>query len=252
MNEMPQKVEFLGVLYNNEPKDMLVERLVARAKAKRPFEFLVTPNAVHVVSLDREPEVLGPPYDSAFMKICDSRILAAIARIIFGTKLEVVPGSDLTVALLAAANREGLSVCVVGNSAEDIEALDSLYPSAQFRHYDAPTGLRNSAAARQKCVDAIIEANCHFVLLAVGMPQQEMIAKQARDAGSAVGIGACIGASIDFLVGKQMRAPLFMQRMGLEWLFRLLSQPSRLWRRYLVESPRVFAVALRHRRAMTS
>jgi N-acetylglucosaminyldiphosphoundecaprenol N-acetyl-beta-D-mannosaminyltransferase len=53
-------------------------------------------------------------------------------------------------------------------------------------------------------------------------------------------VGLCIGASVEFLSGAKRRAPRWMQRAGLEWLYRLLSEPRRLWRRYLVKGPRVF------------
>jgi UDP-N-acetyl-D-mannosaminuronic acid transferase (WecB/TagA/CpsF family) len=58
----------------------------------------------------------------------------------------------------------------------------------------------------------------------------------------ATGVGLCIGASLEFLTGAKRRAPLWLQRLGLEWLFRLLTEPRRLWRRYLVEGPRIFVL----------
>ena len=64
------------------------------------------------------------------------------------------------------------------------------------------------------------------------------------DAG---GTGLCIGASVEFVTGAKRRAPRWMQRLGVEWLHRLLSEPGRLWRRYLVEGPRIFAMAWRWR-----
>ena len=70
----------------------------------------------------------------------------------------------------------------------------------------------------------------------------------ARQAGGAVGVGLCIGASLDFLTGRKARAPLWMRKASLEWLHRLLSEPRRLWRRYLVEGPRIFVLTMRWRR----
>jgi exopolysaccharide biosynthesis WecB/TagA/CpsF family protein len=64
-----------------------------------------------------------------------------------------------------------------------------------------------------------------------------------------VGIGLCVGASMDFLSGSRKRAPQWMQQARLEWLFRLLDEPQKLWRRYLVEGPKIFRIWLAWRKA---
>jgi exopolysaccharide biosynthesis WecB/TagA/CpsF family protein len=81
------------------------------------------------------------------------------------------------------------------------------------------------------------------------LPQQEMIAHAIAAQSGARGTALCIGASIDFLTGRARRAPRWMQRLSIEWLHRLLSDPARLWRRYLIEGPRIFAMAWRWRKA---
>ena len=86
-------------------------------------------------------------------------------------------------------------------------------------------------------------------MLAVAMPQQEILALRVAQAGGAVGVGLCIGASLDFLTGRKARAPLWMRKASLEWLHRLLSEPKRLWRRYLVEGPRIFLLTMKWRRS---
>jgi exopolysaccharide biosynthesis WecB/TagA/CpsF family protein len=78
-----------------------------------------------------------------------------------------------------------------------------------------------------------------FVFLAVGSPRQERLAAAIAATGDATGTGLCIGASLEFLAGARRRAPRFMQRIGMEWLFRLASDPRRLLRRYLIDSPRI-------------
>ena len=81
------------------------------------------------------------------------------------------------------------------------------------------------------------------VLLAVGAPQQELLAHEMRASGRVRGTGLCIGAGIDFLVGAQSRAPRLVQRAHLEWAWRLAREPRRLWRRYLVDGPAIFPIA---------
>jgi exopolysaccharide biosynthesis WecB/TagA/CpsF family protein len=76
--------------------------------------------------------------------------------------------------------------------------------------------------------------------LAVGSPQQEVLAQRLQSRGVARGLALCVGASIDFMTGVERRAPLWMQRSGFEWLYRLSQNPTRLAKRYLVRGPRIF------------
>ncbi|MFN3616165.1 MAG: WecB/TagA/CpsF family glycosyltransferase, partial [Rubrimonas sp.] len=91
-------------------------------------------------------------------------------------------------------------------------------------------------------VTAVEASGAQVTLLAVGSPQQELLAAALAENGRAGGVGLCIGAGLEFLVGAKKRAPDFMQRMGLEWAFRLMSEPRRLWRRYLVDGIRIFPI----------
>jgi UDP-N-acetyl-D-mannosaminuronic acid transferase (WecB/TagA/CpsF family) len=76
--------------------------------------------------------------------------------------------------------------------------------------------------------------------LAIGSPQQEIIAQRLKERGIARGLALCVGASINFLTGIEKRAPLWMREAGLEWLYRLTKNPRRLWKRYLVRGPKIF------------
>ena len=69
-----------------------------------------------------------------------------------------------------------------------------------------------------------------------------MVAIDALESGHAKGLGLCVGASLDFLAGKVKRAPAWMQKTRLEWLYRLASEPKRMWKRYLVEGPKIFII----------
>ena len=79
-----------------------------------------------------------------------------------------------------------------------------------------------------------------FCFLAIGSPQQEIIAQKLKERGKVRGLALCIGAAINFLTGIEQRAPHWMQEAGLEWLYRLTRDPRRLWKRYLVRGPKIF------------
>ena len=91
----------------------------------------------------------------------------------------------------------------------------------------------------------MIDHPSRFIFFAVGSPQQEIVAQTVKATGKATGLGFCIGASIDFLTGTEVRAPVWMQNTSLEWLYRLLQDPKRMWKRYLLKGPRIFAIYAR-------
>jgi UDP-N-acetyl-D-mannosaminuronic acid transferase (WecB/TagA/CpsF family) len=116
------------------------------------------------------------------------------------------------------------------------------------RWHEPPMGLRSNPEAVAECARFVAENPSRFVLICVGSPQQEMIAEACLDRGDCTGVGLCVGASLDFLGGKARRAPVWVQRARLEWLHRLVQEPGRMWRRYLVEGPKVFLLWQRWRK----
>jgi exopolysaccharide biosynthesis WecB/TagA/CpsF family protein len=109
-------------------------------------------------------------------------------------------------------------------------------------------GFIKSEKEIQRCVDFVVDTQAPLIFLAAGTPQQEILACRIADHPQARGIGLCIGASIDFLTGKQRRAPVLMQKAGLERLYRLLSDPRRLASRYLIECPQIFYLMFKMRK----
>jgi len=103
-------------------------------------------------------------------------------------------------------------------------------------------GLRRKPDEVAKCANFIAENPARYVFICVGSPQQEMIAKAALERSDCKGLGLCVGASLDFIGGRTKRAPKWMQKTRMEWLFRLLSEPKRLWKRYLIEGPKIFSI----------
>lgn len=198
---------------------------------------------LHIVRLHENPELMQPLIDRAWRVFCDSRVLSRLART-SGLRLPVVTGSDLTKCIIEKAAAAKMKIAVVGPSGADCDILAARYPGLVVRSYTPPMGFITSAEERQKCIDFIVETKAPVTFLAVGMPQQEIIADLVSRHPDARGIGLCIGASIDFLTGKQQRAPEWMQKAGVEWLYRLASNPRRLANRYLVECPKIFYLML--------
>ncbi|MEA2738341.1 MAG: hypothetical protein QOH05_1648, partial [Acetobacteraceae bacterium] len=143
----------------------------------------------------------------------------------------------------------GERITIVGLSTVALRAMVARCGMAPPAHYDPPMGIERDPDAFDAAV-AFVDANpARFVFLAVGSPRQEQLASAIASRGGATGTGLCVGASLEFLAGTRRRAPRFMRRMGLEWLFRLGTNPRRLFRRYLIDSPVVLALLLKQRLA---
>lgn len=129
---------------------------------------------------------------------------------------------------------------VIGGSHEQAAQLSATY-GVTLLHHNPPMGFINVPAALEDCLQFIEAASpFRFCFLAVGSPQQERVAYLLKERAAARGLALCIGASLNFLSGTERRAPVWMQRLALEWLFRLLQNPRRLAGRYLVRGPRIF------------
>jgi len=242
------QTEFLGVVFDTLDLEGTEDWLADRP-ADAPFGFIITPNVDHVVKLDAAPDdaEIRKAYAAAALRLCDSRIVAKLARL-RGIELPVVPGSDLTARVVTRIARAGDRLCLIGGDAAMLADLRALRPDLDILQHVPPMGMLKKPGAMRDAEAFVRETRARFALLAVAMPQQEILALRVAQAGGAVGVGLCIGASLDFLTGRKARAPLWMQKASLEWLHRLLSEPGRLWRRYLIEGPRIFVLTMRWRK----
>jgi N-acetylglucosaminyldiphosphoundecaprenol N-acetyl-beta-D-mannosaminyltransferase len=239
-----RSVYYLGCRFDIASIEEAVRDILA--EIGRPFKYVVTPNVHHMVRLLEDPTI-QPLYERAWRVFCDSRVLSRLAWF-SGRCLPVITGSDLTALLIARAGEQRLTIALIGPTAAACATLRNRYPGINVVFHTPPIGFIKSAHEVQKCVDFVVKTQAPLIFLAVGMPQQEILARQIAEHPQARGIGLCIGASIDFLTGKQRRASVRIQKAGLEWLHRLLSDPQRLASRYLIECPRLFYLICLKRR----
>lgn len=209
---------------------------------QRAYGYVVTPNADHLIRLHDDP-LFRELYAEAAFVLLDSRFVARLLRITRGLELPVCPGSDLTAALLREVARPDDRIVLIGGSEAQAQQLRQRHGLNALVQFIPPMGFVHDPVAVEDCL-RFVEAHSpfRFCLLAVGSPQQEIVARALRQRGRVRGLALCIGASINFLTGDERRAPGWMQRLGIEWLYRLVQDPRRLAHRYLVRGPRVFAV----------
>ena len=230
---------FMTLDFADGDRPALLGRVAAMARG--PYAYVVTPNVDHLIKL-MDGRVEADVYRAADLMVCDSRILAHLARL-RGKALAVYPGSDLTADLLASDH--DLTIGVFGPDRAAFDDLVARFPRRRFAFIDAPM-LTPGSPAWIAAVDGAARADWDVLLACVSFPKQERFAHALRAAGRKTGVTLCVGASVDFLTGRQQRAPRLYQQLSLEWLHRLMSQPRRMFRRYVLEGPAIFGLFLRH------
>lgn len=244
------RCEFLGMMFDRWSAASVGARVADLAQGQS-FSYVVTPNADHIVQLHRsdDPAHIGS-YERATLCVCDSRILQRLASW-SGLDLPLVRGSDLTRDLLEDVLTSG-KIAVVGGDAQFHHDIAQRYTRFEWQFHQPPMGVRHNARARTDIAEFVEESRADVIFFIIGAPQSELVCSEILERGRARGVALCVGASLAFLTGAKKRAPLWMQRASLEWLFRLTSEPRRLWRRYLVDGPEIFVIWRRWQRARSA
>lgn len=222
----------LGIRFDRMTSDIVLDRVFARPP-ELPFAYIVTINADHFLFLNRNGPELRNVYEQAWISVCDSKILKLLARR-RGHTLDVVTGSDLTMAVLARISDKQTPITIIGGAEATIAHLRERFGLQRVAHHNPPMGFIKVEANVAACVAFVAAHPAQFVFLCVGAPQAETLASHIAGSHGTSGIGLCVGAAIEFAAGTRQRAPRWMQQAHLEWLFRLSQEPQRLWRRYLL------------------
>jgi exopolysaccharide biosynthesis WecB/TagA/CpsF family protein len=230
----PPVISLLDIDFRNVSQESVLARLLARPQQAR-FAYVVTPNADHIERLLRVRR-LRAVYQRAMLCLLDSYAIALAAKFLALPQPQVVSGADLTEALLPKLH--GLRAAIVGMQDADFALLAARYPGIEFLHHQPPMGLLHDSRAFYEAVDFVCAARAPFTFFAVGSPVQELLAFAVFGRPEAVGVGLCIGSALRYAAGALNRAPVWMRRSGLEWLYRLGQDPLRLAGRYLISDPK--------------
>lgn len=219
---------------------------LARLVDSRRGGAVFTPNVDHVVVAE-EDRRLRAAYARCDLSLCDGQPLKWTAPLLGLALPEKVSGSDLVLPALRLAARHGWRVYLLGGAPGVVEAAAARLAAEEgvtIAGTSSPRIGEAPLADEAQVVAAVAAAQPDLLLVCLGAPKGELFIDRNRDRlGPAVSLS--VGASLDFYVGHVRRAPRWMQRAGLEWLFRLLQEPRRMARRYLVRDPKFLLILLR-------
>lgn len=214
-------------------RDRLMPDLETRLGEGRGFS-LATLNLDHLVKIGRDP-AFRSAYAAQTHVTADGNPVVWLCRLA-GQRVSLVPGSELVEPVAAMAARLGLPVGMVGSTEASLDgaaaALVARYPGLDVAARIAPPmGFDPEGETAETTIEALRASGARVCFLALGAPKQEIFAARAQQALPGVGF-LSIGAGLDFLSGHQTRAPRWVQRLALEWLWRMAGNPGRLVRRY--------------------
>lgn len=227
-----ERAEVLGVPLHAARMDQAVEACRRAVVERRPLTIGVV-NAAKLVHMRDDP-LLRRSVLSSDLVLADGQAVVWASRLLGSPLPERVAGIDLFQELLALADREGFTLYLLGGREEVVQdvaqRIRESYPSARI------AGLRNGyfeESEEAQIAKDIATADPDILFVAISTPKKELFL--ARWSGQ-LGVRVChgVGGSFDVFSGRISRAPTRWRQLGLEWLHRLLQEPRRMWRRYLV------------------
>jgi N-acetylglucosaminyldiphosphoundecaprenol N-acetyl-beta-D-mannosaminyltransferase len=228
-------IVILGVPFDNVTTAQTVSAIEDMVESGKPHH-LVTANVDFLVQSSRDVELRRILTD-AHLVLCDGMPLVWASRLLGNPLPERVAGSDLVPLLIQTAVQKQYRLFFLGgtpdSTSQAVANLKAKHPNVVIAgHYSPPIANLFDMDHAEIC-QRIREAKPDLLFVSFGCPKQEKwISMHYRDLGVPVSVG--VGATIDFLAGKVLRAPRWMRATGTEWLFRLAQEPRRLFKRYML------------------
>ena len=206
---------------------------------------LITPNVDHLVKLQRD-KAFYDVYQQAEWVVCDSKILYLMSKLLKKSLPEAIPGSSFFTAFyLHHKDNPNCKIFLLG--AKEGVAQKAMKRINQHVGREIVVGAHSPSFGFEKkedeckeLIDIVNKSGANVLLVGVGAPKQEKWIMKYRDRMPGVELFMALGATIDFEAGTLKRAPLVWQKCGMEWLYRVIKEPKRLFKRYFVDDMQFF------------
>jgi N-acetylglucosaminyldiphosphoundecaprenol N-acetyl-beta-D-mannosaminyltransferase len=224
-----------GVVAVNAPsRAALMAQIETRLSARGSFA-VATINLDHLVKL-QVSEPFRRTYAAQDLVCADGNPVVWLSKLA-GRPVELVPGSELVGPLAALCARIGAPMGLLGADRPTLDAaaarLEAEYPGLKVVARIAPPyGLDPDGPVAEACLRELAATGARLCLLALGAPKQEMLAVRGKEVAPGIGF-VSVGAGVEFIAGTQARAPLWVQKIAMEWFWRMAWEPKRLFRRYM-------------------
>lgn len=206
---------------------------------------LITPNVDHLVKLQTDKDFYDV-YQKAEWVVCDSKILYLMSKLLKEPLPEAIPGSSFFTAFYEYHKDDPKCKIFLLGAAEGIadKAMKRINEKVGINivvgAHSPSYGFEKKEKECEELIDIVNNSGANVVLVGVGAPKQEKWIMKYKDRMPNVDIWMALGATIDFEAGTLKRAPLIWQKYGMEWLYRCIKEPKRLFKRYFVDDMKFF------------
>ena len=244
-----QKQKFLNTYINNitmeEALDCIEENI-----AKKKKSYVVAINVDVVMQMEKDL-LLREISDKADLTLVDGKPLIWISKIQKKPIKEKISGSDLVPKLCEVANEKGYSIYILGGKDGIAEKakhkLEQQYKDIRIvGTYSPPIGFEDDQQELDKINSLINKAKPDLLFACLGCPKQEKWINENNNKNKAI-VSICAGATVDFLAENVKRAPRWMSNCGLEWFYRFLQEPKRLFRRYFIDDMKIIKLIFKYK-----
>ncbi|MBE9066296.1 WecB/TagA/CpsF family glycosyltransferase [Leptolyngbya cf. ectocarpi LEGE 11479] len=239
-----ERVEILGVEIDNVSQRQFLSELTKGV--------IFTPNVDHLMKLQDNHE-FRDAYRQADYKVCDSQILMYASKLLGKPLKAKISGSDLLPLFCDYhKNHPEITLFLLGGAAGVAKQAQANINAKIGRNiviaaHSPSFGFEKDEAECQAIINIVNASGATVLAVGVGAPKQELWIAKYRSQMPGVKIFMAVGAALDFEAGNKPRAPQFWSNLGLEWMYRLLSEPRRLWKRYLLDDLPFFMLLLKQK-----
>lgn len=246
MKSNPSKIQFSGLLIDNLSMDETIE-MVKLTVLNNEDVTLTDVNAGKIIQIQEDEDLKKSVLSSEIIQ-ADGQAVVWATKILGKPLKERVAGIDLVEKIIQQAHLNNFKIFFFGAKEEVVKAVVDKYSHRYSTEIIA--GFRNGYFDKNessKIAEQIVESGAQILFVAITSPIQEHFLYEYKDILKPVNFKMGVGGSFDVFAGKTKRAPLWMQKIGMEWFYRFLQEPKRMWKRYLVGNTKFLFLVLKEK-----
>lgn len=243
---MKKRIQLLNISVDNLTMNETIDIIDNTISKKERLQHVVV-NAGKIVDMQDDDE-LRQSVNSCDLINADGQSVVWASRFLGSSLKERVAGIDLMENLVEMAYKKGYKVYFLGAKEEVVKNVVDIYSRKYSKEIIA--GYRNGYFTKEQeksIANDIANSNAQLLFVAITSPNKEIFLYQNRELLSNVNFTMGVGGSFDVVSGLVKRAPLWMQKVGLEWFYRFLQEPKRMWKRYLIGNTKFVLLVIKER-----
>nr|BCB22840.1 WecB/TagA/CpsF family glycosyltransferase [Erysipelothrix tonsillarum] len=238
------RVEFMNTFIDNVTAEEGINYIDNAIKNKEIIQ-VIFPNVDQIVKIEKDDKFSKVTRESDLILV-DGHPLMWIASRYGKPFKEKIPGSSFVFRLCELSVENNYSIFLLGaaDGVADIAAdkLKNIYKNISISGtYSPPLGFENDEEEIKKINNLLKRSNSDILLVGMGVPKQEYFIAENKEQYQ-IPVSLSVGATIDFIAGVQKKAPQWMSNIGMEWFYRLISDPKRMFKRYIIDDTKIFSL----------